>query len=63
MVLEADPLDKTRDREKYVPTWNYLKEVGIDVIKFLRLNISITEPSSIQGSLNSNKKTPQKPLV
>tara|TARA_B100000161_G_scaffold57282_1_gene37840 strand:+ start:339 stop:440 length:102 start_codon:yes stop_codon:yes gene_type:complete len=29
---EADPLDKTNDCKKYDPTWNYLKEVGIDVI-------------------------------
>ena len=32
VVPEGDPLDKTRDSEKYDPTWNYLKEIGIDVI-------------------------------
>ena len=32
VVPEGDPLDKTRDSEKYDPTWNYLKEVGLDVI-------------------------------
>ena len=32
VVPEGDPLDKTRDNEKYDPTWNYLKEIGIDVI-------------------------------
>ena len=32
VVPEGDPLDKTRDSEKYDPTWNYLKEIGLDVI-------------------------------
>ncbi len=32
VIPEGDPYDKTRDSEKYDPTWNYLKEVGIDVI-------------------------------
>ena len=32
VVPEGDPLDQTRDSEKYDPTWNYLKEIGIDVI-------------------------------
>ena len=32
VVPEGDPLDQTRDSEKYDPTWNYLKELGIDVI-------------------------------
>ena len=32
VVPEGDQLDKTRDSEKYDPTWNYLKEIGIDVI-------------------------------
>ena len=27
-----DPLDKTRDSQKYDPTWNYLREIGLDVI-------------------------------
>ena len=25
-------IDKTRDSEKYDPTWNYLREIGLDVI-------------------------------
>ena len=32
VVPEGDQLDKTRDSEKYDPTWNYLKEIGIDII-------------------------------
>ena len=52
VVPEGDQLDKTRDSEKYDPTWNYLKEIGIDVIQFWRRNTSITEPSCIQGRLN-----------
>ena len=32
VVPEGDPLDKTRNGEKYDPTWNYLREIGIDVI-------------------------------
>ena len=32
VVPEGDPIDKTRDSEKYDPTWNYLKDIGIDVI-------------------------------
>ena len=32
VVPEGDPLDITRDIEKYDPTWNYLREVGLDVI-------------------------------
>ena len=32
VVPEGDPLDKTRDSQKYDPTWNYLREIGLDVI-------------------------------
>ena len=32
VVPEGDPLDKTRDGEKYDPTWNYLKDIGLDII-------------------------------
>ena len=32
VVPEGDPLDITRDIEKYDPTWNYLREIGLDVI-------------------------------
>ena len=32
VVPEGDPLDKTRDHANYDPTWNYLKEVGLDII-------------------------------
>ena len=32
VVPVGDPLDKTRDSEKYDPTWNYLREIGLDVI-------------------------------
>ena len=33
VVPEGDPLDKTRDSEKYDPTWNYLKDIGLDIIQ------------------------------
>ena len=32
VVPEGDPLDETRDSEKYDPTWNYLRKIGLDVI-------------------------------
>jgi len=32
VVPEGDPLDETRNSEKYDPTWNYLKQIGLNVI-------------------------------
>ena len=32
VIPEGDPLDKTRNSKNYDPTWNYLKDVGLDII-------------------------------
>ena len=32
VVPEGDPIDKTRNSAYYDPTWNYLKEIGLEVI-------------------------------
>ena len=32
VVPEGDPIDKTRNSSYYDPTWNYLKEIGLEVI-------------------------------
>ena len=32
VIPEGDPLDITRNSKNYDPTWNYLKDVGLDII-------------------------------